>query len=348
MPKNLTEDDTTYPTPVAVPLGSDSHSTLAEYIEAIAQKLANRTAWLKGMFARSNTWLTQQFFDTAQNPDMPMFISTRQPGECNVTGTPVPLNPWRRIFRLPTGITPTINVAIYWGSGSLSGEHFAVTLNCYWRPNNQKWRQEDTSAASYALLIGGSSISLGKVNAGTADWTDWDTNGALNVDDVYANQFRFQGGNVARKTQLPLSAAFGPVSPVALRTNNRVMFDDALDATAISKGIKWPVPLLPNNTIGTITIIFAIDNAGDTFQWYRRRQNPDHSTSYGAVGSAVTTDGVNKAYATISEPSGIQDGDEFELCWKLQNSADAGQVNSNKVYALQSAWDQYGPMGGGW
>lgn len=352
MPENLTESDASYPVTVAVPLGSDSHSVLSVYIKAIAQTLANRTAWLKGMFARSNTWLTQQFYDTAQNPDMPMLVSTRSPADCNVTGTPVPSNPWRRIARLPTG-TPNINVALYWGNGSEG--NVAITYNCYWRPNNQRWRQEDAGAPSFAFFIGGLAQYMYYKAPGSADWVyaDWEQQSTvyakklIATNEVKSAQFLFNT-DVARITQLPLSAAFGPVSPVALRTNNRVMFDDTLDATAISKGIRWPIPLMPNNTIGTITVIFNIANAGDTFQWYRRRQNPDHSTSYTTVGSAVTTDGVNQAYANINEPSGIQDGDEYELCWKLQNSSDAAQVNSNKVYALQTAWTQYGPMGGGW
>lgn len=343
MPTNVTEDNTSFPNTIEVPLGSDSHATLAEYITSIAQRLANRTAWLKNVVNTTLTWFTQQQYDTGQNPDMPFFVSLRTPGDCNVTGTPQPLNPWRRIFRLPTGLTSLTNVAVYWGADG----GFAVVSNAYWRPHNQKWRQEDATQPSYGFIVHADSINLVRKAAAAADWDDWDVNGSLAVDAVYADQFRFPS-LVARKRQLALGSAFGPLSPIALRTNNNIKFDDTLDATALSKGIKWPVPLLPNNTIGPITVIFSITNAGDTFQWYRRRQLPDHSTTYGAVGSVVSTDGINQAYAVIPEPSGIQDGDEYELCWKLQSSSNPAQVNANVVYALQSAWDQYGPMGGGW
>ena len=345
MATNLTEVSE-YTATVTAPDGGDSRSNAANVVAALAQALMNRTRWLKDIVTRTNTWLAQQAFDVGLNPDTPMVVSVKTPLDCNVTGTPEPTNPWRMFAELPTGL-PDINVRLYWGP---TAGHFAVTYNAYWRPQNQKWRQEDAASASFGLILGGDSLSMGRKAAATPDWDNgaWDVHGDVYVNTVYADQFRFTDGYVARKRQLALSSAVGPVSPVALRTNNRIQFDETLDATAVSKGIRWPVPLLPNNTIGTITVIFNITNAGDTFQWYRRRQNPDHSTSYSSVGVPVTTDGINMAWATIPEPSGIQDGDEYELIWKLQNSSDAAQVNGNIVYALQSAWDQYGPMGGGW
>lgn len=347
MPKNLIENASSYPATVTVPEGGDTHATLAESIEAIAQALADRTAWLKAILGRANVWTWTQLWDTAQNPDVGIFESARTPLECNVTGTPAPANPWRRICKLPTGMVPGMNVALYWGIGAEFG-YLLATYNAYWRPHNQRFRQEVASEPSFALLVTGESVSMVRVPAGTADWSEWNTHGRIHVKSVYADAFRFNDGTVNHRTQLPLSSAFGPVSAVLLRTDNHVMFDASLDSTALSKGIKWHVPLLPNNRIGSIHIAFSIANAGDTFQWYRRRQLPDYSTSYSSVGAAVTTDGLNMAYATVFEPAGIQDGDEYELVWKLQDSSNAAQVNANKVYGLQRNWDQSGPMGGGW
>lgn len=352
---NLTESST-YDATVTVPEGDDTHSTLASFIQAPIQALMNRTRWLKDIVTRSNTWLTQQFFDTAQNPDMPYIASARTPGECNVTGTPEPTNPWRRFARLPSGLTSLTNVAIYWGNGVEGNVAFA--LNCYWRPHNQKWRQEDASLPSYACIVTNDAIYLRTKAAGASDWNawDWDADAStVSGRDVYASaavrgaQFLFATGSVARVTQLPLGAAFGPVDATELRNTNQVKFDAGLASSALAHGIKWPIPLLPNNTMGTITLTHYIANAGDTFQWYRRRQDPStHSVTYGAVGAAYTTDGVNQAYGTIPAPSGIQDGDEYELVWKLQDATNVALVNSNKVYALQRAWTQDGPMGGGW
>lgn len=352
MPKNLTEDNSSYPATVTVPLGGDSHSTLAEYMEAFVQVLANRTAWLKDMVNRSNTWTTQQFVDTAQNPDMPYLISTRTPGECNVTGTPEPTNPWRMIAKLPTGITSNVFVRLYWGDGTEGV--FAAVTNAYWRPHSQQWRQEDATFASYALIVGIDGAALWRKPSGSGDWNklDWTIHGTWsgkNIDasvGVTSPLFTFPTP-IDRITQLPLGSAFGPVDKVLLGQNNRIYFDSGLSSTVLADGIKWPIPLLPNNEMGNIRIAFYIDNAGDTFQWHRRRQNPDYSTSYTAVGAAHTTDGVNKAYASISPPSGIQDGDEYELVWKLDDETDPAQVNSNRVYALQREWTQYGPLGGG-
>lgn len=353
MPKNLTETSN-FDSPIVVPLGSDSHSTLAEYIEAIAQKLTNRSKWLQDIVARTNTWATQQLFDTAQNPDMPYIISSRHPGECNVTGTPEPANPWRMFAKFPSGV-PNVFVRLYWGGGVTEG-FFAITYNAYWRPHNQRWRQEDAGAYSFGVLVGGLASMFVSKDPASADWltSAWQKLGEVQARDFHAandviadNQIScnsyYYVDSQARKEQLPLSSAFGPVSADELRTTNRVMFDAGLGATELAKGIKWPVPILPDGTIGTITLVFNIANAGDSFQWYRRRQLDDHTLSYTTVGSAVTTDGVNLAYLTINPPSGIADGDEYELCWKLQNASDAGQVNGNRVYGLRRDYIKYGP-----
>lgn len=350
MPKNLTETSN-FDTPIVVPLGSDSHSTLAEYIEAIAQKLTNRSKWLQDIVSRTNTWAIQQLFDTGQNPDMPYVISSRHPGECNVTGTPEPTNPWRMFAKFPTGVTD-VNVRLYWGSGAEG--HFAIVYNAYWRPHNQRWRQEAAGSYSFAVLVGGLGTSFVSKDPASSDWlsVDWQQAASVNANAVdvatvnasesYVGSYYYTGSQ-AKVQQLQLSSAFGPLSAAELRTSNRIMFDSGLASGELAKGIKWPIPILPDGTIGDIKIAFYIANSGDSFQWYRRRQLDDYSTSYTTVGSAVTTDGVNQAYKLISPPSGIQENDEYELCWKLQDATDVAQVNSNRVYALRRDYTKYGP-----
>lgn len=354
MTKILTENDN-FDADITVPLGSDTHATLAEFIESIAQKLTNRSLWLKKIVERSNTWLAEQLFNVGLNPDTAMLRSVRSPADCNVTGTPEPTNPWRMFAEFPSGITD-VNVRIYWGGGLVEG-YLCVSFNAYWRPQNQRWRQEDAGNYSFAFMVGGIGTQFLSKDPASADWltADWDKTlsevhahsfhaaGTLNaVNECNASNFNYNSSQ-ARKEQLPLSSAFGPVDADALRVNNRIQFDSGLSSGALATGIKWPIPILPDGTIGTITVVFSITNAGDSFQWHRRRQLDDHTVSYTTVGSALLTDGVNMAYKTINPPSGIQDGDEYELVWKLQNSADAGQVTGNRVYGLRRDYIKYGP-----
>lgn len=212
MPKDIIIEPATWDYPVSVPLGSDSRANAAELVEQIAQKLLNRTWWLrsKATLKDAVTLFTGQL--TLHDPADSQKPALEFGGGNQGTS-------WRR--RLKCGVGGITEVHMYSGTGVGGPGHFAIVYNAQW--SGLQWSQQDTALPSCAWILDAakSGTFVSYQPAGTSPWASWPTvAGAANVANVNAsnvtsNNFTIGSGSVAYASARTRTTVMGCGTPRA-------------------------------------------------------------------------------------------------------------------------------------
>lgn len=174
--KDLTEADA-HSTPITVPEGADSRSDAAEVVEAIAQKLANRTNRLNlhAAFKNAvNTFTETQAIDVVSNI-VPMLNSTKVSSDGGVGARAKLLAE----FQCNNVAGDNRQVRIYWGADPNARYGWIFTINANYQTSDDRWHADDSDFASSALLLGSNGILSSIVIAATVPWTNWPTDTGL-------------------------------------------------------------------------------------------------------------------------------------------------------------------------
>lgn len=209
MAHNLTEVDA-HTTPVVVPNGTDSHTVLAEYIEAIAQALANRTNRLNLHAALKNV----------------ANVFTAAPQEVNVNDASLaaiitrtmasddaePGNLWKAVVSHRFSTPSWVN--IYAGTEAADGQYL-IAINAVWTPADQEFTQDDDTLDSFAVILDmGTGLRVSKVAAGAAAWATW----PVTAGDISAFGAFFDAVTATNGYSAGAAGDYG-YSPVKLRTS---------------------------------------------------------------------------------------------------------------------------------
>jgi hypothetical protein len=183
---DLTET-ATFDTPITVPEGTDTHDLAAENVEDIAQRLANRTQWLKDR-AENAAQLDEpneftgvpQIVDGTNNE-----IACWESPRTSLDDPAVPGNNWKletnfkcdalRWYRVYTG-------------GNAAGA-VVHTVNAHWHKSDSKWRPDTTGQDSFAWFVIGEKLVISRMGAGPGSWAAWPTDKGdlvLGGDVLYA------------------------------------------------------------------------------------------------------------------------------------------------------------------
>lgn len=265
--KDLT-DVSEFTEPVVVPEGFDSHDTLAEFIEALAQALANRTRYLKdqvgdyALKSTSNTFADVQIINTpAGVVDLPILSTQGKPEDA----TGLPLNRWKLELAFPMKGSA-------W-SGIFTGQPpygMAFVTNARWNVPAQQWRQLDAAYPSAALISTTGSVNglflFSYVPAGASGWTDWPTASAdlIAGRDIGAGREFIYPAARLRTQPILLADVSGPASFPA--TGGVSMWlPEAFSVPAL----QWPIrlPFNPNaeTRLGIVEIV--VQQALGTSSW---------------------------------------------------------------------------------
>jgi hypothetical protein len=192
MSKLITELDTfpDYHT-ITVPEGTDSMAAAAEAIEAIVQKLGNRTRYLRDhvLFRNAFNILTGG-------------AGFEFPEPATEGGA------WRLLMRLIVGPGDYVNmVNVYSGTSetSAAAAQFAIVYNAEW--NGSAWEQSRPARKSWIFKLGyesgGSPFAFGGKAAGAGPWTTWDESasvGGTNINLAAGDLVYGVGGASAGRT----------------------------------------------------------------------------------------------------------------------------------------------------
>jgi hypothetical protein len=154
-----------------VPEGTDTHAIAAENVEDIAQRLANRTAYLKeradnaAQLDQDNTFTAApQSVDSADNGVALWETSSHAGGGAG---------PWKLILNYKAD--PARYVRLYTGIDDVRG-HLAITLNAHWHISDSKWRPDNSAYDSFGLFVINETMVIRRQPAGVFDWTTWPAN----------------------------------------------------------------------------------------------------------------------------------------------------------------------------
>lgn len=367
MTKNIVDVDT-FTDPVVVPEGIDTHDTLAEFMEAFVQALANRTRWSKNIIdhvARVdvvNTFAREQIINTAVadgNVDTPILTTQGKPGDAINGVTPMPNNRWKLILSAPTkgdawsgifvGQSPTPGVAV-------PPDGAAMTNNARWHVGSQKWRQLDPAYPSTAMIGGSGKFVFSFIPAGVSEWTEWPTNAG---GDVVA------GGNIAAGAEYIYSVSrIRARSPVRLsdvggnayveRSTGYVGLDRS-DLGPTAAVATWPIRISPLGATGVIEILVnQTDGSGVNYfqawllirQWAGGTSDPTVSLVPVSPDPGVSSPGAGNKVLTISPGiAGIAaEGAELELLITGAGPSGSGIEAADRIKAISLVnWFDHGP-----
>jgi hypothetical protein len=229
MSHNITDVDA-FTSPVVVPDGTDSHSTLAEYLEGIAQPLADRTHNLNVHAAKvdvTNTFTQTQTFNVG--PAVEFFdpnalnaaLVTRTEADDDANAG----NKWKAVLGFSIGNTGGY-VNVYVGT-KLGPEQFVIALNGVWDTVSQTWSSDNAAVDSLALLFEtGVGVRVSKRPAGAGTWATWPTtSGDLTVG----------GSAFITGAMQAASAAVGP-GDLNLNTGDLVYAPTRIRSSVIGSG----------------------------------------------------------------------------------------------------------------
>lgn len=223
MAKVITEQATFDPE-VVVPEGMDSRDHAAEDVESIAQRLANRTQYLKpladgamlrdvdntlngnntfnGVNGGGQTFNGDNHLNGAQTIDGTLFLDRRQVNEPLIqthSTAPDAPNPSgnRWDFTAMLKHAGGLYVHMYCGHDGGGRGAFAITVNARWDANTNQWSQQNNTLDSTALIWRYQDMRICRKPAGTAPWSSWqtteDNEGVLLVETLKSKSARVTG-----------------------------------------------------------------------------------------------------------------------------------------------------------
>lgn len=177
MPHDLTDLDA-FTDPVTVPDGTDTHTTLAEFIEAIAQVLANRTNYLNlhaALKTAANIFTNAPQEVSVDDAEAAALVQRKTCRDDPNSG-----NVWKNFLGSNVG-GDSGYVNIY--AGDKAGEaQFIIAINAVWSTAAQMWSQDDATSASFALLFHQSTgLRTSKKAIGASPWATWPNNAGGDV-----------------------------------------------------------------------------------------------------------------------------------------------------------------------
>lgn len=257
---------------------TDTHVATAEAdidtLQADLDALETAHSTLAGNAALKNVvnTFTQAQIINAENDaaDWPLISTTQKPGDDNSSapGVPAGTNRWKAVIEVPT--QDNAFARIYAGQ---SPDGAAMVNNAHWHIPTQKWRQDDDSYPSTAIVGRSGAWTASYVPAGAAAWADWpnDSGGDFIAGGNIAakGQFVYQGTHVRNDFTIPLSCSSGET---ILQTDGSYKVGN--------DGASWPLKL-PDGTV--LTDIYVV---------------VDQATAFGALASLVRRDKGNLVLPT--------------------------------------------------
>lgn len=217
MTHNLTPVDA-FTTPVTVPDGTDTHTLLAEFIEAIAQVLTNRTHYLNlhaALKTAANVFTAAPQEVSVNDAELAALVQRKTCRDDSHPG-----NVWKNFVGANVG-GGSGYVNIY--AGDKDGEsQFIIAINAVWSTADQEWSQDDVNSDSFALLfdqVGG--LRTSKKSDHSSPWATWPDDSGGNVSlggDLQAFAALLQTGNAEFGFTVPATGDYG-YSPVRTRTS---------------------------------------------------------------------------------------------------------------------------------
>jgi hypothetical protein len=297
---------------ITVPEGTDSRVDAAEVVEAIAQKLANRSEFLRTYTDSAALVTIANTFQHAQTL-LDQLISQHN----------VPLTPaidvqktaadgggvWKLIMRMALGTSSGMNASLY-TRADVANERLILATNADW--TGSAWQQRDATKSSTAILFsstGSEALQVCRMAPGAANWTTWGF-GKLTASDYVYNKTRSLPvplGNSSGDYQVFAGALFGSV--LALSAGGNQHF-----------ALRFP----PNMGGGVLQIMHhktdtgttGLQVVGLTVNW----ASPGTLTS-AVMGGLQTSTTVGDQVTSINVGPFV-DGTEYRLIWQPANVAD--------------------------
>jgi hypothetical protein len=161
----------TFDTPITVPEGTDTHDLAAENVQDIAQRLANRTAYLKAradnaaQLNEDNTFTAApQRVDSADNG----VALWESPGHAGGG-----IGPWKLVLDYKADASRWVR--LFTGIDDVLG-HLAITLNARWHISDSKWRPDNSAYDSFGLFVIDETMVIRRQPSGVFDWATWPAN----------------------------------------------------------------------------------------------------------------------------------------------------------------------------
>ncbi len=225
MAKILVETPT-FDLAITVPEGIDSRADAADVVEAMAQKLANRSAFLKGYtdhaallnsantFTQITTFLQRLILDVT-DASQPVMDVDRTASEGSQS--------WKPILRaaLVQRSSGSASATLY-VRDILGNERMVLATNAEW--TGTAWHQTDSTKSSTAIMFsstGTEALGVCRMPAGAANWTTWGF-GTLTAGDFKYNKTRtipIPLGNSSADYDVTAGPVFGSVLAMSASGN---------------------------------------------------------------------------------------------------------------------------------
>jgi len=364
MAHNLTPVDA-FTLPISVPDGIDTHNTAANVVAAIAQALANHTAYLKARYDTNtgkldsvNTWVHKQFIDTVDNEE-PMISS-----QLTSIVSGFPDSAWRLFCEF--FVYGTVKVRMYWGQNdSDSAGAFCITLNAlYSTDTSDPWYADEASQPSFALFMHQTRLRTAVKTNGDLHW-DWVFKGAIDVghidatsvvstgdvtagDDVIAGDDVTAGGEFlytgthARTGGLTLADVYGAYKRL---TSGGIAIDttvpDPLQLAA------WPIRLPVGSVLGDVELIVfqsSVDQILISLQIREIDFSTPGATSVTTPASvlASTSLGYKKLTLVIGGTT-VDANKEYQVIFQTNSGLSPGVANDYVSGIRMLDWEDPGP-----
>jgi hypothetical protein len=217
MTHNITPVDA-FTTPVVVPDGTDSHTTLAEFMEAFVQALTNRTHYLNlhaALKTAANVFTAAPQEVSVNDAELAALVQRKT---CRDDAEPG--NLWKNFLGANVG-GDTGYVNIY--AGDAAGEaQFIIAINAVWSTADQEWSQDDPGSDSYALLFHQvTGLRTSKKSDHSSPWATWPTDAGGDITlggDLTASAALLQTCNAVFGFTVPATGDYS-YSPVRTRTS---------------------------------------------------------------------------------------------------------------------------------
>jgi hypothetical protein len=351
MATNLTEVASFDPT-VTVPEGTDSRVNAAERVTALAQVLANRSRFLKGitdiaaLTTAANTFTdAPQTIDIANDPSVPLITTTKTAFDYSAN----PSNGWKLIGRFPTDGGGR-NFNLYVGANDSSGT-FALVVNAFWQIGSSgsgvnKWHQEDATKDSFGMFVVAEVLTLSSQAAGASAWGVWPTNRGGISSPTYVGDVIYKTPLVRGPTPIDLAFASGPY--IRDVTDGSVFRNPDTTGWPSSQRIVVPLRVPVGSTLGIVQIRHAQGTTmNDIFRLYKRAGAFGTGLTFTQVGTDSVPGGSGIATLTSTlDPGGhvVAAGEELQIEWQLTDIGSVTALSVNKIIAMRmSNWTDIGP-----
>jgi hypothetical protein len=337
----------TFDTPITVPEGTDTHDLAAENVEDIAQRLANRTRYLKeradnaAQLDEDNTFTGVPQSVDANNNGIALWESPRS----SLDDPTVAARDWKLIHNFK--VDGVRHYRLFTGANAAGS--LIQTVNAFWHTSDGHWRQDDSGRDSFACFVIGEKLVVLRQAAGTFSWTAWPTD----KGDIVV------GGDVLYAASKPRISIVSLNTGVVFAGTAQALFREGFQGTASCASwgsgqfVAWRLLAPTGSVIQNVQVIHSqsttapnrfniVKRSGAVYDLFGATALPSFASLIGAPVDGPASVGLWTSLIIPSSPIAIDNSvNEYWLTW-----ISTGLHPADTIGEISIGWDDKGLRNG--